>query len=102
VPITTVTLVDDAEKTITQTTDTALKSVSTSTVWKPGSAAFNAQALVARNQQAITDCNTAEGLINASGWDGLSPAQRKAISLGIVQAIRAQARLNLNQYDSPS
>lgn len=91
---------DNAEFTFSYTMSGS--AVSFQTVYKAGSAGFNAQALKARSQQAITDCNTAEALINANGWDGLSPAQRKAISLGIVQAIRAQARLNLGVLDSPS
>jgi hypothetical protein len=68
----------------------------------PGSATANHDALLTRCTQTITDCNTAETLINANGWDGLTPAQRKAIAVGIVQSIRAQAHLNLSQYDAPA
>jgi ABC-type transporter MlaC component len=100
--ITTTVLVDDAEKTITQIVDTVLKRTSVEVAYKPGSAGFNAQALRARAIQAIADCDTAEALINANGWDGLTPAQRKAIALGEVQDIRAIIRVLLGMTDSPS
>ena len=38
--------------------------------------------------------------LQANGWDGLTANQRKAIMLGIVQGIRAQARLALGLLDS--
>jgi hypothetical protein len=100
-PVTTI-LEDTAERTVTRIVDTARGFESVSTVYKAGTPQFNQQALATRNLQAIADCSTAEGLLNASGWDGLTANQRKAIMLGVVQALRAQARLNLNQFDSPS
>lgn len=51
---------------------------------------------------AIADLTTAEGLVSANGWDGLTPAQRKAIALGLVRQQRAIIRYVLNLLDSPS
>lgn len=93
---------DNADFTWSYTMDAGTRVVTFSIVYKPGSAGFNQQALSTRLQAAITDCNTAEGLINANGWDGLTPAQRKAIMLGVVQDIRAAARLVSSRLDASS
>jgi hypothetical protein len=102
VTIVTTVLIDDAEKTVTRVTDDVLKRVSIQTAYKTGTPQFNQASLASRAQQTITDCDTAEALIQASGWDALTANQRKAITLGLVQATRAAARLILNQSDSPS
>lgn len=68
----------------------------------PGTKNANRQALQTAAGNAIADLNTAESLVVANGWDGLTPAQRKAIALGEIRDIRALIRLSLNLLDSPS
>lgn len=71
---------------------------------KPGSPGANRAALVEAALAAIADLNTAEALLVGGGakWDGLTPAQRTAISIGLVRDMRAVIRLALNLLDSPS
>lgn len=53
----------------------------------------------------VADMDTATGLITASGWDGLTANQRKAIILGVIADLRALAldhkRLLADMLDSP-
>lgn len=79
--INTVILVDDAEKTITQVTDTTKpKDVTTTTVWKPGSAMFNYQGLLNKAQNARAN--------NSAFLALASPTQAQAITQ--VQALTRQ------------
>lgn len=94
--ITTITLTDDAEKTITQTTDSVLKRVETVTVWKPGSAQFNRDQLSQRAQTAITN-NDAYLAIP-------SPTQAQAVTqvAALTRQMNGLLRFNLNAYNDVS
>jgi hypothetical protein len=47
----------------------------------------------------VADMDTATGLINTSGWDGLTVNQRKVIMLGVIADLRAIS-LELKRIES--
>lgn len=86
--ITTITLVDDAEKTITQTTDTALGSISTTTSWKAGTPQFNLDQLQQRATTALV--NNATFLAITAPTQAQAVAQVKALTRQVNALIRLQ------------